>query len=80
MATNKNGIIIDDGTFRKNKSIRVRKAVEESIKRYDRYVEMRHIVFKCNSVVTPYDVAYIKQLKSEGYKLVDDFRINRLGG
>lgn len=80
MNIRRNGIAIDDGTFRKNKSLRVRKAVEESVKRYDRYVEMRHIVFKCNSVVTPYDLTYIKQLESEGYKLVDDFKIYRLGG
>lgn len=80
MVTNKHGIVIDDVTFRKNKSIRVRKAVEESVKCYDRYVEMRHIVESYKSVVTPFDEAYIKELKSEGYKLVDDFKIYRLGG
>lgn len=79
MVTNKNGIIIDDGTFGKNKSLRVRKAVEESVKRYDRYVEMRHIVESYKSVVTPFDEAYIKELKKDGFKVVDDFQV-RLGG
>lgn len=80
MNIRRNGIPIDDGTFGKNKSLRVRKAIEESVKRYDRYVEMRHIVFKCNSVVTPFDKAYIKQLESEGYKLVDNFKVYKVGG
>lgn len=80
MVTNKHGIVVDDGTFGKNKSVKVRVQKKQSIKRYDRYVQMIHKLDKHNSVVTPFDQEYIKQLKSEGYKLVDDFRINRLGG
>lgn len=80
MNIRRNGIPIDDGTFQKNKSLRVRKAVEESVKRYDRYVEMRHIVESYKSVVTPYDLTYIKQLESEGYKLVDNFKVYGIGG
>lgn len=79
MVTNKNGIVIDDGTFGKNKMSKVNAHKQQKQKRFDRYVEMQHIVEKYKTVVTPVDKSYIKQLKSEGYKLVDDFQI-RLGG
>lgn len=79
MVTNKNGISIDDGTFRKIKSRRANIQEKRISKRYDRYIEMRHKSDRHKSVVTPFDKAYIKQLKNEGYKLVDDFKI-RLGG
>lgn len=80
MVTNKNGIFIDDGIFRKNKSQKVNVQKKRKQKRYDRYVEMRHKLFKERTVVTPFDRTYIKQLKREGYKLVDDFKIYRQGG
>lgn len=79
MVTNKHGIPIDDGTFWKVKS-KANVQKQNRRKHYDRYVEMRHIVFKCNSVVTPYDLTYIKQLESEGYKLVDNFKVYGIGG
>lgn len=66
MAVNKNGIKIYDGTFRKKSQQKVQ---------VDRYVEMRHIVQSYKSIVTPFDKNYIKQLKKEGYRLVDDFRV-----
>lgn len=75
MVTNKHGIAIDNRTYGKNKSV-VKVQNKQIIKRYDRYVQMIHKSDKHNSVVTPFDETYIKQLKHEGYKLVDDFRIN----
>lgn len=66
MAVNKDGIKIYDGTFRKKPQQKVQ---------VDRYVEMRHIVQSYKSIVTPFDKNYIKQLKKEGYRLVDDFRV-----
>ena len=79
MNVRSNGIPIDDGTFRKMKSPKVNVQKKRNSKHYDHYVEMQHKMDKHKSVVTPFDKAYIKELKSEGYKLVDDFQV-RLGG
>lgn len=73
-----NGIPIDDVTKMKSPRVNVQK--KRTIKNFDRYVEMRHSIYKERSVVTPFDKEYIKELKREGYKLVDDFRINVVGG
>ncbi len=80
MNVRRNGIAIDDGTLGKLTVAKVNAYKQQKYKRYDRYVEMQHIVDKYQSVVTPFDKAYIKQLKREGYKLVDDFKIHRIGG
>lgn len=64
----------------KNKLLKVNAHKQQKLKHFDRYVEMQHIVDKHKSVVTPFDKTYIKELKREGYKLVDDFQVIRVGG
>lgn len=80
MNITKNGILIDNGkSHLKVAKVNAHNKKREN-KRYDVYVEMRHRWDKDMTVVTPFDMEYINLLESEGYEIISDFQINRLGG
>lgn len=76
----RNGILIENPRARlKVERVNAYNKQRDS-KQFDVYVEMQHRTEKDWTVVTPFEEHYIRALEQEGYKIIKNFEIRRIGG